>query len=150
MKPDIGGEAMGRSSRRISRGERGDARRDRSAEGLLRFSAWDARKGSDFERRSNRQREQITASGPCRELVRPIVARKSGNADRAKGPCWKQAESKRKGEPPKQRPKFRFYVLYDRIYRWDALEEAWRRVRANFFALAPGRTGRGRRFDRPD
>ena len=29
----------------------------------------------------------------------------------------------------KQQPKFRFYVLYDRIYRHDVLAAAWRRVR---------------------
>ena len=57
MKPETGDEAMGKSNRRTSRGERGQRA------GTDQIGTWETRQEGDAARRRSSQREQITAGG---------------------------------------------------------------------------------------
>ena len=91
-------------------------------------------------------------AGPSEKSERPIVPSKPGNAGGGKGPSFKvnvrRGDSREIGvslEPPvkvgklqatlhakaKQAPTYRFYALYDKVYREDVLEHAYQCCRAN-------------------
>jgi hypothetical protein len=94
-------------------------------------------------------REGQTGRGKAAERL--IVPRKPGNAGGGKGPQFKSnarsSEAQGIGQPinpgklqqlqaalhdkAKGSPDYRFYSLYDKLYRADVLAEAYRRCRAN-------------------